>query len=60
MVPPLNLARDPGRVVTGFDCTGLDNCTNTTMYGDCPNDYATVTCQRGIRTYSVTFILSFP
>ena len=47
MVPPLNLTRDLGTVVTGLECTGLQNCTNTTMYGDCPNGYATVTCQRG-------------
>uniref|UniRef100_A0A1X7UHA5 SRCR domain-containing protein n=1 Tax=Amphimedon queenslandica TaxID=400682 RepID=A0A1X7UHA5_AMPQE len=47
MAPPLNLTRDLGRVVTGFDCTDLENCTNTTMYGDCgSNGYATVTCQR--------------
>ncbi|XP_003391352.1 PREDICTED: uncharacterized protein LOC100640093 [Amphimedon queenslandica] len=47
VVPPLNLTRDLGRVVTGFECTGLTNCTNTTMYGDCsPNGYATLTCQK--------------
>lgn len=46
-VPPLNLNRTVDSVVTGFDCSSLTNCTNTTTMGMCPSGYATVTCQIG-------------